>query len=168
VAHRHVTRNIAWLWLATTLLSSECDAILVKINGVPDFAGLVALRRQLKTLQATAKMDFKAIAEVGTKLQEAGLAGLPLVDQHTALVPKVTEQCRELAMAGDYGGLKFMAAKLVLLEGAAKRPSREPAVLDQPYVRPPLILLSILAAPFVGGSAVRGVCYLHDYIGSLL
>jgi hypothetical protein len=141
---------------------------LVRINNVPDSAGLVALRRQLKALQATAKMDFKAITEVGTKLQEAGLGSLALVDQHTALVPKVTEQCRELALAGDYGALKFMAAKLVLLEGVAERPSRERAVLDQPYVRLPLILVSVLAAPFVGGAAVRGVCNLFEYIGSIL
>jgi hypothetical protein len=163
-----VTRSIAWLWSATTLLSSECDAILVKINGFPDFAGLVALRRQLKTLQATTKMDFKAIAEVGTKLREAGLASLAVVDQHTALVPKVTEQCRDLALAGDYGGLKILAAKLVLLEGVAERPSQKPTVAEQPYVRLPLILLRLLAAFVVGGSAAHGVCCVHDYISSLL
>jgi hypothetical protein len=127
------------------LLKEECDTLLADISKVYNFAGLVALQRQLQNRKYGT--DFELALLVGEGISPH----LELLERHAALVKKVTERCEDLVSVGDYAVLKTLAYKLAALKQVAevKKPSIGLRVIEgligNPIAVPMLLAIALCA-----------------------
>jgi hypothetical protein len=114
-----------------------CERVLQQLAGAPHRRDLIQRINSLQTqlVAVAAADDFESAALLGTQLKalKRESAQLPLSkedyftlgNRHARLVERLTEKCRELALAEDYGALGPLGAKLKELRSAV------PPVIDE-------------------------------------
>jgi hypothetical protein len=109
-------------------LLAQCKVVCKQVKAAPAYKDLMQRRRPLQAqfdAAVAAAEDFVLVGTLGMQLQELEKESaqlslseedyLTLADRHTALVQRVTEQCRAQKAASQFTELEKLATQLVAL-----------------------------------------------------